>query len=252
MDTTPAKDIDWDMFTAESVRPIETAFPVIGDFHGASSVAFFGYDNMKRVFKDDYKLYKDKYRDAAKRSGLALLYGGSHRVIAAPSEAEQKKLFTNFFSTLKGFKKHLQEIESRARKQLYTHNIFGFRVWLKDINHRDFKVASAVKRKMLNFPIQSVGAQSLLFAMHRIMRFTQKTHTNRFTHDNIHNDYYNRIVLAPTEYESRQDFLDALEALPSGNIALCIGSPNNITHKWDRHLAIDQAFIAHWGLTLYF
>lgn len=245
------KEIDWDMFVAECVKEPEKAFPPVGDFHAVNASSLYGFGFLKNLFTTDYKTYKDRYRDTAKRVGLALLYGSSYRNVEAPTEAEQKKLFANFFIALKGFKKHLTDIETRAKKNLYTTNFFGARIWLKDLNHKDSKIAFAVKRKMFNYPIQSVGAEIILLAMYRIMKYTEINDMNKFANDNIHKAYYNRIVSVPRHTAEQQDFINAIEALPEGNIALCIQEGTELTDMWDRYLAIDTDFIEKWGLSIF-
>lgn len=236
--------MDWDLFTNESVKGVDKAFPAIGDFHGANSIAFYGYEPMQKLYFNDYKLYKDRYRDASKRVGLALLYGGSYKVVEAPSEAEQRRLYANFFSTLKGFKKHLQDVEAHSRKNLYTSNFFGMRVWLKDINHKDFRIASAVKRRMYNYPIQSSGVDIILMSMYKIIKFSEKTDTNKFANDNIHKKYYNRIVVIDEAIAGSPELLAELEATKEGNIALAVAKNGEIIKVWDKYLAIDTDFIA--------
>lgn len=246
-------DTDWGMFTAECVRDISKTFPDIGDFHGANAVAFYGYDEMAKLYKTNYKQYKDVYRTNSKITGLALLYGGSYRAVRANSEAEQRRLFSNFFTALKGFSKHLSIAEPKAKRDLYTHNIFGFRVWLKDINHKDFRIASTVRKRFLNAPIQSAGANALLTAMHRIIKFSENTNANQFANDNIHKQYYNRIVTAKEALITNNEFIKAIESLPQGNIALCIENDNNeLIQQWDIPLAIDTDFIEKWDLRIFF
>lgn len=244
--------VDWGMLVAECIGESKTAFPPIGDFHSSNCAAFYGADAMRTLYFNDYKTFKDRYRDTAKRVGLALLYGGSYRVVEAKNEAEQRKLYTNFFSTLKGFKNHLNIIEAKAKKDLYATNLLGFRIWLKDINHKDFKIASAVRRRLLNLPIQSSGTNALMIAMHKITKFTETTNANKFANDNIHKDYYNRVVTAPISLQESEEFLKAIDTLPSGNIALCIEDNGGLIAKWDRHLAIDTDFINKWKLNIYF
>lgn len=246
------ESVDWGMLVAQCVGNTSTEFPPVGDFHTISALALFDFNIMKHLYFTDYKTFKDRYRDTAKRVGLALLYGGSYRVVEAKNEAEQRKLYTNFFSTLKGFKNHLNTIEAKAKKDLYATNLLGFRVWLKDINHKDFKIASAVRRRLLNLPIQSSGANALMIAMHTINKFTEYTNTNKFANDNIHKSYYNRVVTAPQALQESSEFLSAIEALPDGNIALCIESNGELVCKYDRNLAIDTDFIAKWKLNIYF
>ena len=238
--------IDWDLFTAESVKRVDKAFPDIGDFHGANSVAMYGYDNMKELFHRDYKTYKDKYRTNAKIAGLAMLYGGSYKVVDAPNEAEQRRIYANFFSTVKGFKKHLQEVEAQSKKNLFTNNFFGARVWLKDINHKDFKIANGVKRRMYNYPIQSSGAGIVLLAIHKIMKLTEATDTNIFAYDNIHKEYYNRIVCIDIAQDT-PELIKELESMPKGNVLLCVTENGNIIKQWDKYLAINNDFIAKYN-----
>lgn len=234
--------IDWELFTAESVKKVEEAFPPIGDFHSANSTAMYGTEQMKTLYKTDYKTFKDIYRSNAKIAGLALLYGGSFKVIDAKSEAEQRSIYTSFFSTIKGFKKHLQEIEAHARKNLWTSNLFGMRIWLKDINHKDWKIAAAVKRRLFNYPIQSSGCDLILTAMHRLVKFSERTDTNVFAGDNIHKIYYNRIVAI--DKATADSIQDELETMPQGNVLVCVKENGKIVSAWDKYLAIDTDFIA--------
>lgn len=249
-------NIDFTLFAPKALKPQPEPFPAVGDFHTFNALAMFGKDFLYNIYKTDYTRFKQVYRDQAKRVGLALLYGGSYKVVQRVigcTEAEARKIHSSFFQNLSGFKKHIEAIEVQAKKTTQTKNLFGSIIYLDDINHTDFRVASAVKNKMFNYPIQSLAADLIKLIMVQVSEYIEKHHLSALEGNNIHNPYYTRIVTLP---ESQLDIgLESeLETLPQGNTLLCLtddNDPNNITQKWHTPLYITTDFIKEYNLTLY-
>lgn len=248
--------IDFTLFTPVALKPQQEPFPAVGDFHTFNAIAMFGKEFLYNTYKTDYKSFKQIYRDQAKRVGLALLYGGSWKVVQRVigcDEARARQIHSSFFNTLSGFKKHIEAIEVQSKKDLQTKNLFGSIIYLDDINNPDFRIAGAVKNKMFNYPIQSLAADLIKMIMVTTSEYIEKHHLSALEGNNIHNPYYTRIVTLP-ESELDLDLEEALETLPQGNTLFCLTDPNNpdtITQKWDTPLHITTDFIKEYNLTLY-
>lgn len=217
-------------------------------------MAFYGQEFLKGVYNTNPKDFKEVYRANAKQVGLALLYGGSWKVVQrglGVSEAEARKLHTAFFTALSGFKKHIQHEEQVARKHLKVKNLFGSVIHLDDINSKDFRVAGAVMNKLYNYPIQSIAADLIKLILVRISEFVESNQLSQLEGNLINEPLYNRVVTI-RESELTLDLELALESLPQGSVLVCLTNDNDeIVSSWDTPLQISTDFIRDNGLTIF-
>lgn len=250
-------DSRFDLFdyTLRCVMPYTESFPPLGDFHAMNAIAFYGRETLERAYKEDKKTYKTKYRDVAKANALALCYGGSWAVLVRGiglDEANAKRIHANFYRTLSGFNNHLSVVKSQVKKSLKTANLFGRAIYLNDYNHKDFKVRKLVENRLYNYPIQSLGADMIKVALHKILKYSHSTDTNVFAYDNIHKSYYNR-VLSIKESDLTPDLIDKFLSLPEGNMCIVITDDNgNFTYKLKKLVSVSYSMLLLYKLKLEF
>lgn len=228
-----------DMFVAESLAPQKESFPPVGDFHTANAIAFFGYDRVHDAYVNDYKLFKNDLRDKAKRCGLALLYGGSHKVLQASinvSEPEAKAIHSRFFSTIHGFSKHVKTIEQRAIKTGYTKNLMGTILHIPQMQSKEYRERAEGLRHLQNYPIQSIAANLIQYVILQIHNLIESAETSNLCGDNINKQYYNRIFVAGdfTDQDALKEYLDTR---PNGNCLIIM--PDETVYPRYIHLEAD-------------
>lgn len=237
--------IDLDKFVSEALAPQKEVFPPIGDFHTANAIAFYGYDTVYNAYKNDYKHFKEVLRDNAKKTGLALLYGGSYKTIMngiGVSEAEAKQMHTRFFATLSGFSKHIKILEKQATKTGKIKNLFGTYLHLPEMQSDDWREKAAGLRHLQNYPIQSIAANLIQLIIVQVHKLIEDCDTNIFAGDNIHEKYYNR-VFTTTQDTDFSKLKETLETLPDGNIM--------ILHKekaYNRYVGLPSDLIEQYHL----
>lgn len=234
-------DEELDQLALECIADPAKPFPEIGDWHTANGVAFYGYETMYNAYKNDYKLFKDVYRSKAKSTGLALCYGGSHRVIEntfGVSESEARSLYASFYKNLSGYKRYCDISEAKARKELHTHTLFGKELPLPQLGDKEGRVVAAGVRNLRNYPIQSLASSMLQLAIDGAIRLTEDCDTDVLVNNNIHKPYYNRVVTATADRAA--ELTTALASYPAGNILVClVDDEGNITERWDTPLALN-------------
>lgn len=236
-----------DLFVAEVLAPQKESFPPVGDFHTANAIAFYGYENIHNTFFNDYKTFKEDLRDKAKRTGLALLYGGSHRVVQSAiglNEPEAKEIYNRFFSTIHGFSRHVKTIEQRAIKTGYTKNLMGTILHIPQIQSKDFREKAEGLRHLQNYPIQSIAANLIQFVILQIHNLIENAETSNLCGDNINTQYYNRIYIS-SDFTDQEQLIQDLDQLPDGNILVIL--PDDT--PYNRYVALTQQQIDNHTLT---
>lgn len=250
-------------------------FPDIGDFHSANAIAFYGIEKATNTYKRSPKEFKEHLRTPAKVNGLALLYGGSYKVLQDSlhiTEAEAKQLHHSFFQNLSGFTRHIKQVEKESITNKQTKNLFGRTLHLQGIVDKDPKVVAAYRRKMFNYPIQSIAGDLTKLIINELFTLSEDNHTNNLAGDNIHYPYYNRIV--STSYKNlTSELIQALNQCEDGNILFVVRegefkghsdndtsdthhyidtNTNPITHKFPRPIQLTTDIIEKFNLTIEF
>lgn len=226
--------IDLKSFYMQSVSQIPSD-ELQSDFHTTNATLMFGKENVLNAYKNDKSKFK-AYRDKAKQAGLAMLYGGGHKVIGL---SNSQSIYNSFFSNLKGFSKHIEYLKSHAKAKGFIENLYGFIIPIKDVRN-DFKA-------IFNYPIQSSGAFLIMEFLNAITKFTQKTNTNALA--NSHKQYYNRIVCTQKENVTTE-LLNDLNKLDKGNVLFVVMQGDEIIQK-SNPLNIDIDFLKKHKLSIY-
>ncbi len=118
-------------------------------------------------------------RRAAKAINFGLIYGMSAFGLAVQlgiprSEAQQ---YVNlYFERYPGVKRYMGEIREQARAQGYVETLFGRRLYLPDINHKNVKLRQYAERTAINAPMQGTAADIIKHAMIQIDAWQQQEH----------------------------------------------------------------------------
>ena len=107
-------------------------------------------------------------RRAAKAINFGLIYGMSAFGLAAQlgiTRGEAQQYVNLYFERYPGVKKFMGNIREQARAQGYVETLFGRRLYLPDINHRNVKLRQYAERTAINAPMQGTAADIIKRAM---------------------------------------------------------------------------------------
>jgi len=231
-------------------------FPPVGDWHGINATAFFGFDKLKSIYQtgvDGVLQYEKKFRKKAKGMGLGLNYGGSYKVlqsILGGTEAENIKLFGNYFKHLKYFKKHLVKLEKEANKDLFVKTFIGRRLYLPALGSDNWREKAKARNKIYNSPIQSLGAETIKLIINVVGNYMESNDLSQMQNNNICKSYYQRIV-SMSESDITDELSDYLEELEDGNVKIIVkNSKGTIIKEFDRSLHLSMRDINKFNMTL--
>jgi len=231
-------------------------FPPVGDWHGVNSCAFFGFDKLKAIYQqgpDGVLQYTKEFRKKAKDMGLGLNYGGSYKVlqsILGGTEAENIKLFSNYFKHLKYFKKHLVKLEKEANKNLFVKTFIGRRLYLPALGSDNWREKAKARNKIYNSPVQSLGAETIKLILNAVGNYIESNDLSQFQNNNICKNYYQRIV-SVQEKDVTDELENYLEKLEDGNVKIVVkNSKGTIVSEFDRNLFISMKEIRKFKMTV--
>ena len=138
---------------------LSDAFASGDDVHRATAAEVFAMD------MDDVDAAQ---RRAAKAINFGLIYGMSAFGLAAQlgiTRAEAQQYVNLYFERYPGVKKFMGSIREQARAQGYVETLFGRRLYLPDINHRNVKLRQYAERTAINAPMQGTAADIIKRAM---------------------------------------------------------------------------------------
>lgn len=162
-------------------------------------------------FADIKRLHPEK-RDAAKKAGFAINYGGNGRTIAdnlGVSEEEGNNIYSAYFKAFPSIDKYFKAKRKEVLNQGYVlispytgrrSLIDGFEKWKKDYNNIDWdtykaersfdsdlyyqmkesvskasRLKSTMQKKSLNYPVQGTGAEMMKYAGAKMFSWILKT-----------------------------------------------------------------------------
>ena len=120
------------------------------------------------VFALDLDEVDPQRRRAAKAINFGLIYGMSAFGLAAQlgiTRADAQQYVSLYFERYPGVKKFMGNIREQARAQGYVETLFGRRLYLPDINHRNVKLRQYAERTAINAPMQGTAADIIKRAM---------------------------------------------------------------------------------------
>lgn len=139
-----------------------SAFSRGEDIHRATAAEVFatGLDDVSA-----------EQRRAAKAINFGLIYGMSAFGLANQlgiSRPEAQRYVNLYFERYPGVKKYMGDIREQARAQGYVETLFGRRLYLPDINHKNVKLRQYAERTAINAPMQGTAADIIKHAMIQI------------------------------------------------------------------------------------
>ena len=81
------------------------------------------------------------------------------------TRGEAQQYVNLYFERYPGVKKFMGNIREQARAQGYVETLFGRRLYLPDINHRNVKLRQYAERTAINAPMQGTAADIIKRAM---------------------------------------------------------------------------------------
>ena len=138
---------------------LRDAFREGRDIHAATAAEVFG-GTPETVGNDQ--------RRAAKAINFGLIYGMSAFGLAKQLDVErgQAQEYINlYFSRYPGVKEYMEQTRKVAREQGYVETVFGRRLYLPEINARNFQRRQASERAAINAPMQGTAADIIKRAM---------------------------------------------------------------------------------------
>lgn len=118
-------------------------------------------------------------RRAAKAINFGLIYGMSAFGLAVQlgiPRGEAQQYVNLYFERYPGVKRYMGEIREQARAQGYVETLFGRRLYLPDINHKNVKLRQYAERTAINAPMQGTAADIIKHAMIQIDAWQQQDH----------------------------------------------------------------------------
>ena len=131
------------------------------------------------VFACSLEAVGPEQRRAAKAINFGLIYGMSAFGLAAQlgiSRSEAQQYVRLYFDRYPGVKKYMGDIREQARTQGYVETLFGRRLYLPDINHKNVKLRQYAERTAINAPMQGTAADIIKRAMIQIDAWLEQEH----------------------------------------------------------------------------
>jgi len=138
------------------------AFAIDSDIHRATAAEVFGVP-LNEVTKEQ--------RQRAKTINFGLIYGmsafGLAKRLGLPRAAASEYVDI-YFQRYPGVKTYMEQAKSQAQNLGYVTTIFGRRLYMPNINAKNFQLRAAAERTAINAPMQGSAADLMKVAMIKI------------------------------------------------------------------------------------
>jgi DNA polymerase-1 len=107
-------------------------------------------------------------RRKAKAVNFGIIYGISAFGLSAQlktTQAEAKYYIDTYFQRLPQVKTYMQQTINFARDKGYVVTPFGRKIWIKDINSKNYSARAFSERAAINAPLQGAAADCIKYAM---------------------------------------------------------------------------------------
>ena len=135
------------------------AFSQGKDIHRATAAEIFGVALDK---------VETEHRRAAKAVNFGLIYGMSAFGLAKQlnvSRTEAAEYVKLYFQRYPGVKHYMEDTREQAKETGYVETLFGRRLYLPNINHRNGMLRQHAERTAINAPMQGTAADIIKIAM---------------------------------------------------------------------------------------
>ena len=117
-------------------------------------------------------------RRAAKAVNFGLIYGMSAFGLARQLEIDRttaQEYVDLYFDRYPGVKRYMDETRQRAREEQFVSTVFGRRLYLPEINSRNFQRRRYAERSAINAPMQGTAADIIKRAMIMVDRWIDES-----------------------------------------------------------------------------
>ena len=117
-------------------------------------------------------------RRAAKAINFGLIYGMSAFGLARQLKIERgaaQQYVDLYFARYPGVKRYMDETRRRAREEQFVSTVFGRRLYLPEINSRNFQRRQYAERSAINAPMQGTAADIIKRAMIMVDRWIDES-----------------------------------------------------------------------------
>ena len=117
-------------------------------------------------------------RRAAKAINFGLIYGMSAFGLARQLKIERsaaQQYVDLYFARYPGVKRYMDETRQRAREAQFVSTVFGRRLYLPEINSRNFQRRQYAERSAINAPMQGTAADIIKRAMIMVDRWIEES-----------------------------------------------------------------------------
>ena len=171
-------------------------------------------------------------RRAAKAINFGLIYGMSAFGLAAQlgtSRSEAQQYVNLYFERYPGVKKYMGTIRETARAQGYVETLFGRRLYLPDINHKNVKLRQYAERTAINAPMQGTAADIIKHAMIQIDAWQQQEHQGCKMIMQVHDELV---------FEVQKDHMDSVQKTVKQKMAAAV--------ELSVPLVVDAGYGSNW------
>jgi DNA polymerase-1 len=143
------------------------------DIHAATAAEVFG---------GTPESVSGETRRAAKAINFGLIYGMSAFGLARQldvNRAEAQEYIDLYFSRYPGVQAYMQSTRDQAHEQGYVETVFGRRLYLNEINSRNYQRRQGAERAAINAPMQGTAADIIKRAMLSVDAWLQEQYQGR-------------------------------------------------------------------------
>ncbi len=172
-------------------------------------------------------------RRSAKAINFGLIYGMSAFGLANQlgiSRSEAQQYVSLYFERYPGVKKYMGDIREKARAQGYVETLFGRRLYLPDINHKNVKLRQYAERTAINAPMQGTAADIIKHAMIQIDAWQEQEHPGSKMIMQVHDELV---------FEVQEDHKDTVQKMVKQKMAAAVELSVPLVvdagygHNWD-------------------
>ncbi|MEM9384019.1 MAG: DNA polymerase I [Pseudomonadota bacterium] len=147
------------------------AFAEDRDIHQATAAEVFGALSVEEVTADQ--------RRSAKAINFGLIYGmspfGLARQLGIPQSAAREYV-DRYFERYPGVRRFMDDTRAQAREDGYVETVFGRRLYLPEINSRNYQRRQYAERSAINAPMQGTAADIIKRAMIAVEQWLSDEH----------------------------------------------------------------------------
>ena len=171
------------------------AFSEGKDIHRATAAEIF------EVAEDQVEA---QHRRAAKAVNFGLIYGMSAFGLAKQlnvSRTEAAEYVKKYFQRYPGVKHYMEDTREKAKEDGYVETLFGRRLYLPNINHRNGMLRQHAERTAINAPMQGTAADIIKLSMISVSDWLREARLENSTRTKMIMQVHDELVFEVAENE---------------------------------------------------